>query len=65
MAIFEDEPKKPAKSHEIGQDLSLLSVGELQDRIALLTAEIARLEAELADKGSTKAAAEALFRRGG
>jgi len=57
MAIFEDEPKKPAKSHEIGQDLSLLSVAELQDRILLLTAEIARLEAELADKGSTKAAA--------
>ena len=64
MAIFDDEPKKPVRVHEIGQDLSLLSVGELAERIGLLQAEIARLEAELSTKGTTKAAAEALFRRG-
>lgn len=63
MALFDEEPVKKAKAHEIGQDLSLLSVGELADRIAVLKDEIARLEAELAAKGSTKAAAEALFRR--
>jgi uncharacterized small protein (DUF1192 family) len=64
MAIFDDEPRKKPKPHEIGQDLSLLSVGELGERIALLRDEIARLEAELAAKDSTKSAAEALFRRG-
>ncbi|MBX3579052.1 MAG: DUF1192 domain-containing protein [Rhizobiaceae bacterium] len=65
MAAFDDEPKKKkAPVHEIGQDLSRLSAGELQERIGQLTAEIARLEAELAAKGHTKAAAEALFRRG-
>lgn len=64
MAIFDDEPKKPKRVHEIGQDLSLLSVGELDERIVQLRAEIERLEAELKSKGSTKAAAEALFRRG-
>ncbi len=64
MAIFDDEPRKKPKPHEIGQDLSLLSVGELSERIGLLRDEIARLEAELAAKGSTKTAAEALFRRG-
>jgi uncharacterized small protein (DUF1192 family) len=64
MAIFDDEPRKKPKPHEIGQDLSLLSVGELGERIALLRDEIARLEAELAAKGSTTSAAEALFRRG-
>jgi uncharacterized small protein (DUF1192 family) len=64
MAIFDDEPKKPASRHEIGQDLSLLSVSELSERIALLREEIARLEAELNAKGATKNAAEALFRRG-
>ena len=53
MALFDDEP----------QDLSLLSVGELNERIALLRAEIERLEAELQAKGATKTAAEALFRR--
>jgi uncharacterized small protein (DUF1192 family) len=63
MAIFDDEPKKPKRVHEIGQDLSLLSVGELEERIVQLRAEIERLEAELKSKDSTKAAAEALFRR--
>jgi uncharacterized small protein (DUF1192 family) len=63
MALFDDEPKTPKKAHEIGQDLSLLSVGELTERIDILRAEIVRLEAELATKGSSKSAAEALFRR--
>jgi uncharacterized small protein (DUF1192 family) len=64
MALFEEEPrKKPARIHEIGQDLSLLSVAELSERVEQLRAEIARLEADMAAKGETKAAAEALFRR--
>jgi uncharacterized small protein (DUF1192 family) len=63
MAIFEEEAKKPARVHEIGQDLSLLSVGELAERIAQLKAEIARLEAEMSAKGASKTAAEGLFRR--
>ncbi len=64
MAIFDDEPVKKPKPHEIGQDLSLLSQDELAARIELLRAEITRLEAELHAKGSTMSAAEALFRRG-
>lgn len=63
MAIFDDEPVKKARGHEIGQDLALLSVEELTERVDLLRAEIARLEAELVRKGATKSAAEALFRR--
>ena len=63
MAIFEDEPGKKPKAHEIGQDLSLLSVADLNERIGLLREEITRLEAELQAKGATKSAAEALFRR--
>lgn len=62
MAFFDDEPKKKPKTHEIGQDLSALSVAELEDRIGILRAEIARIEAELTAKGTTKNAAEALFR---
>ncbi len=51
MSIFDDDrPKKPS-AHEIGSDLSLLSVDELKARIALMQAEIARLEAEIATKG--------------
>jgi len=64
MAIFDDEPRKKPRAHEIGQDLSLLSADELSERIAMLRDEIARLEEERAAKGATKSAAEALFRRG-
>lgn len=64
MAMFDDEPVKKAKPHEIGQDLSMLSQGELGERIELLRAEIVRLETELRAKGATMSAAEALFRRG-
>lgn len=64
MAIFDEEPRKKPKTHEIGQDLALLSVAELSERIDLLRAEIGRLETELAAKDKTKSAAEALFRRG-
>lgn len=63
MALFDDEPSKPKRVHEIGQDLSLLSVDELRERIGQLRAEIERLDGELAAKGSTRQAAEALFRR--
>lgn len=63
MAIFDDESIRKTPVHEIGQDLSLLSVGELGDRIEALRAEIARLEADIAGKSSTRSAAEALFRR--
>jgi uncharacterized small protein (DUF1192 family) len=63
MGILEEEPPRKARPHEIGQDLSLLSVADLHERIALLRAEILRLEADLVTKGSTKQAAEALFRR--
>ncbi len=64
MAIFDEEPRRKPRTHEIGQDLSLLSVDELTERIELLREEIRRLEAELQAKGATKSAAEALFRRG-
>jgi uncharacterized small protein (DUF1192 family) len=63
MALFDDEPVKPKRIHELGQDLSLLSVDELDERIAQLKAEIERIESELASKGTSRIAAEALFRR--
>jgi uncharacterized small protein (DUF1192 family) len=43
MTFFDDD--RPAKklAHEIGSDLSMLSVGDLDARIDLLREEIARL----------------------
>ncbi len=46
------------------QSLDPLSVAELDDRIAVLEAEIARTKAHKAAAGSFKANAEALFRKG-
>jgi uncharacterized small protein (DUF1192 family) len=48
--------------HEIGQDLSLLSVFELKERIELLNEEIARLEAAAKSKAAAKGAADAFFK---
>lgn len=62
MALFEDDKPKRKVTHDIGQDLYLLSVAELDERIALLKAEILRLETDRASKNNSKAAAEALFR---
>jgi uncharacterized small protein (DUF1192 family) len=62
MRDDENEPRRKV-SHEIGQDLSLLSAFELEERIALLRAEIARLEAAAAAKTAAKGAADAFFKR--
>lgn len=44
------------------QDLYTMSVGDLEERIVNLKAEIARCEKAVADRGSTKAAAEKFFK---
>lgn len=64
MALFDEEPAAKPRIHEIGQDLSLLSIDELKQRIGQMRVEIERLEAEIAAKDVTRTAAEALFRRG-
>jgi len=58
----DDLPKKKL-THEIGQDLSLLSVGELAERINLLKDEIARLKGEMARKRASQTAASAFFKK--
>jgi uncharacterized small protein (DUF1192 family) len=55
-------PKKKI-AHELGQDLSLLSVGELGERIGLLKEEIARLEAEMSKKRASQTAANTFFKK--
>jgi uncharacterized small protein (DUF1192 family) len=62
-AIDDDDRPKKKIVHEIGQELALLSVGELRDRITLLKEEIARLEADIARKGASKAAADLFFKK--
>ena len=57
-AIDDDDRPKKKITHEIGQELTLLSVGELTERITLLKEEIARLEANMATKQASKSAAD-------
>ena len=61
MPIEEDDRPRKKISHEIGQDVSLLSVEELSERVALLTAEIERLEQAAAKKRASKDAANSFF----
>jgi uncharacterized small protein (DUF1192 family) len=59
---WDDMRPKPAKGITLGEDLTSLSVGELEARIAALQQEIARVEAERAAKKAHEAAAAALFK---
>ncbi len=64
MAAFDDDDRPKKKiAHEIGQDLSLLSVDEITARIGLLQEEIKRLEAAKAQKHAKRAAADQFFKR--
>ena len=45
------------------QDLGPLSVAELDERIALLKGEIARVEAHMAETEAHRSAADELFKR--
>jgi uncharacterized small protein (DUF1192 family) len=64
-AIDEDDRPKKKIVHEIGQELALLSVGELDERVALLKDEIARLETAKAAKQASRSSADQFFKRGG
>lgn len=57
----DDRPRRPP-SHEIGQKLDALSVDDLNERIALLKSEVARLEAARSAKEAAKTAAGSIFK---
>jgi uncharacterized small protein (DUF1192 family) len=59
----EDAPRAKPPAHLIGQDLALLSVGDLEERIGLLREEIGRLEAAIKSKRASLEAAGALLAR--
>lgn len=62
MAAEDDDRPRKKISHEIGQDLSLLSVEELDERIALLGSEIERLQTALGKKRASRDAANQFFK---
>jgi len=58
---FEDLPRKPA-GITVGENLDLLSVSELEQRLQALEAEMERVKATLQSKRASKSAADAFFR---
>ncbi len=62
-AMDEDDRPKKKIVHEIGQDLALLSVTELQERIALMQEEIGRLHADIARKQASRDVAAHFFKK--
>ena len=62
-AIDEDDKPKKKLGHEVGQDLTLLSVEELAARVQLMRDEISRLEADMGQKRASRTAADQFFKR--
>ena len=62
-AIDDDDKPKKKVAHEIGQDLTLLSVEELSARVQLLRDEIQRIEVDMTQKRASRSAADHFFKR--
>lgn len=60
---MDEELPKKATGYEIGQDLALLSIEEIEETIGELKLEIERLEAAAREKSGHMSAAEALFKQ--
>ena len=60
--LADERPRPKPPAHEVGQDLSTLSIAELDERIAILEREIARLKEARERKELSKNAASAFFK---
>ncbi|MEX2318654.1 MAG: DUF1192 domain-containing protein [Bauldia sp.] len=63
MAIFDEEAPKKKAVHEIGEDLSKLSLDELAERVQIMKAEIERIEEAAAAKKASADVAASFFKR--
>lgn len=62
MPIDDDDRPRPKITHQLGQDLSLLSLDDLNERIAMLETEIERLKVEAVKKRASRDAAASFFK---
>jgi uncharacterized small protein (DUF1192 family) len=64
MPLIDEEPAKKKKpAHELGEDLSTLSLNELEERIRLLKIEIERIETIIRSKRASADVAASFFKR--
>jgi len=59
---MDDEEIRKPKGHEVGMMLDAMSVEELEERIAMLEREIARLRGAIDARKQTRNVADALFK---
>ena len=59
---WEDARPKKKPAHELGADLTVLSVKELEEYISVLAAERQRVETMLAKKQASQEAAHSVFK---
>lgn len=59
---MEDDDLLPGRKPVPPKDLTLLGIAELEEYIAALESEIARAQAEIAEKRKHRGGAEALFK---
>jgi uncharacterized small protein (DUF1192 family) len=57
-----DEPPKKKPGAVVGENLDLLSVAELEQRVHDLESEIVRVKTMIASKQASKTAADAFFK---
>lgn len=62
MALFDEDIPKRKNDLVVGEDLSKLSIAELEERIALLGAEIGRVEEALVAKRASIGHADSFFK---
>jgi uncharacterized small protein (DUF1192 family) len=58
-------PKKKSVAIALGEDISRLSIPDLEERLSALAAERQRVEEEIHKRKASKEAAESIFKRGG
>lgn len=59
--MVDDDPVRTVLKTTVGENLSGMSIADLEERIDALKAEIARTEATIASKRAGWAAADAVF----
>ena len=60
---MDDEEARPRQKRIASVDLDPMSIGEMDDYIAALEAEIARVRANIASKQKHRSGADALFKK--
>ena len=60
--MFDDDAVKKRRGHEVGMPIETMAVEELEERSAMLNAEIARLQQAIAAREKTRSEAESLFK---